>query len=274
MPLLDLKKLQHYENWIEQTALDVYYSVIRAGGWHRVFPGPLPRWASRIRQYFNLTPMTLKLYDDDLCRKYIGNKAYQASSGDSWSDNQARAKALSGEVYEDELGRIVWFQMSPGGGIYHFKEKIKHPTIRAIGAHRAGQEHAPVFKLVSPDGTDGSREICIENPFDVPRIFKTRVDGDFHMKKGHKTIGAVNEVVKVANRIEKDSVAQGSYNYAETTVMGLSAHERLDVHTDPMQPGYYVEPPDLFKYSELWMRRFPENDPQGKSLAAQTGRAP
>src|SRR5882762_2869429 len=63
-------------------------------------------------------------------------------------------------------------------------------------------------------------------------------------------------------------------NYAETVVKGLPAHERLDVKTDPMQPGYYVEPPDLFQFAELYMRRFPENDPQGKSLAAQTGPAP
>ena len=91
---------------------------------------------------------------------------------------------------------------------------------------------------------------------------------------GHATIGAVNEVVNVANRIEKDSVAQGSYNYAETTVKGLPAHERLDVRTDPMRPGYYVVPPNLFQFAELYMRRFPEKDPQGKPLARQTGRAP
>ena len=69
-------------------------------------------------------------------------------------------------------------------------------------------------------------------------------------------------------------MAQGSYNYAETTAKGLPAHERLDVNTDPMKPGYYVEPPDLFQFSELYMRRFPENDPEGKPLAAQTEPAP
>jgi hypothetical protein len=39
----------------------------------------------------------------------------------------------------------------------------------------------------------------------------------------HATIGAVNEEVNVADRIVNDSVAQGSYNYAETVVKGLPA---------------------------------------------------
>jgi len=84
----------------------------------------------------------------------------------------------------------------------------------------------------------------------------------------------VNEEVNVADRIVKDSVAQGSYNYAETVVKGLPSHQRLDVKTDPMQPGYYVEPSNLFQFAELYMRRFPENDAQGKSLIAQAGPAP
>ena len=91
---------------------------------------------------------------------------------------------------------------------------------------------------------------------------------------GHATIGAVNEEVKVANRIVKDSVSQGSYNYAETTAKGLPAHQRLDVKTDPMRPGYYVEPWNLFQFAELYMRRFPKNDREGKPLAAQTDPAP
>ena len=182
------------------------------------------------------------------------------------------ALALSGHVYEDALGRSIWFQMSPGGAIYHFGEKIRSPTLRSIEATLDRQEHAPVFKLVCLDGTGGSREVCIKNPFDVPR--KTK----FHEVKittmvGRATIGAVNEEVNVANRIVKDSVSQGSYNYAETVVKGLPAHERLDVNTYPMTPGYYVEPSNLFQFAELYMRRFPENDPLGKPLAAQTGPA-
>ena len=60
--MLPLEALKDYRNW--ETVSDVHYSVIRVGGWQNVFPGALPRWASRIRQYFNLTPMTLKRLDD------------------------------------------------------------------------------------------------------------------------------------------------------------------------------------------------------------------
>jgi hypothetical protein len=63
--MLDLSKLKDYNNWIGQTARDVHLSVIAAGGWQIVFPGTLPRWASRIRQYFNLVPMTLTLLDHE-----------------------------------------------------------------------------------------------------------------------------------------------------------------------------------------------------------------
>jgi hypothetical protein len=79
-------------------------------------------------------------------------------------DEIGTIKALSGAVYEDALGRSIWFQMSPGGAIYHFGEKIRWPTLRSIEATLDGQERAPVFKLVCPDGTGGSREVCIKNP--------------------------------------------------------------------------------------------------------------
>ena len=94
--MLDLNALRDYGKWIVQTAWDVYHSVIRVGGWDRVFPGPLPRWASRVCQYFNLTPMTLKLYDDDDSREYLeqAQKALPAS---------ARAKALPQQAASQRL---------------------------------------------------------------------------------------------------------------------------------------------------------------------------
>ena len=266
--MLDLKALSDYGNWIGETVWDVYHSVIRVGGWAQVFPGALPRWASRIRQYFNLTPMTLELYSPEDSRPYLerAQTALPASARAKARRNELQSRgmgisfyapgsstkpgtplvkpdpnapidtlggeigtmgALTGDVYEDDLGRSIWFQMSPGGAIYHFGEKIRSPNLRAVEATLAGQEAAPVFKLVSPDGTGGSREVCIVNPFDVPHKITTRV-GVVTTMVGHATIGAVNEVVKVEKRIVKDTVSQGSYNYAETIVKGLPAHQRLD----------------------------------------------
>jgi len=311
---MDLKALRNYDNWIGQTPSDVYWSVIRAGGWRHVFPVGIPRWASRIRQYFNLTPMTLKLLDREESKQHLGKlkKDYQTAllkgkvlyvpadlafpetpvvkpDPNDTIETSVRAGigeagALSDYVYEDVRGRSIWFQMNPGGAIYHFGKEVQNPTKEAIDATIAGQEHAPVFKLVCPDGTGGSREVCIKNPFNVPHtielasyMIEKNADGTNRKVTawtGRTTIGAVNEEVKVADRVVTDSVAQGSYNYAETTVRGLLAHEKFDVKTDPMKRGYYVEPPDLFKLSELHFRRFPEKDPQGRPLAAQTAPAP
>jgi hypothetical protein len=180
--MLTLEALKDYRNWVGETVSDVHYSVIRVGGWQNVFPGALPRWASRIRQYFNLTPMTLKRLDDEESRQHCA-KAQTAPRAPTLRGRIGTKMALSDYVYEDVQ-------------------------------------------------------------------------------------------VNLATRIVMDSVSQGSYNYAETIVKGLPAHERLDVNTDPMKPGYYVEPPNLFQFSELYMRRFPENDREGKSLVDQSGPAP
>jgi hypothetical protein len=98
MSLLNLDELRDYNKWIGQTAWDVYHSVIRVGGWSQVFQGPVPRWASRIRQYFNLTPKTLKLLDHDESSEYLekAQKALPAS---------ARAKAIRAEQ-QPELNKL------------------------------------------------------------------------------------------------------------------------------------------------------------------------
>lgn len=315
---LTLSQLQDYSNWIGRTADEVYRAAIKAGGWQQVFPGPMPRWASRIRQYFNITPFMLRLMDESEASEHLreaqtalgaserakARRRQQQSRGmgiNAWAPGTSSkpgtrfqlhpnpndaidgkmnqlgtALALSGDVYEDIHTRTIWFQTRPGGAVYHFKEKVRSPTIRAIGATHAGQEYAPVFKLLSPDGTGGSREVCIENIFDIRREHKTKIDGTTVHMVGHDTIGNTDEVVNVSDRLVTDSVAQGSYNYAETVQKGLPAHQRLDVNTDPMTAGYYVEPPDLFRltFFGLRERRFPPTDKGGISLAAQNKPAP
>jgi hypothetical protein len=183
-------------------------------------------------------------------------------------------RALSGDVYEDTPGRTIWFQMVPGAAIYHTGQKIRSPTWSAIAAITRGKYIPPFFKLVCPDGTGGSREFASQTRLNVPQVKATGHGAIYTEMKGRATVGAVNEEVKVADRFLKDSVLQGSYNYAETAVKGLPAHQRLDVNTDPMAQGYFVEPPNSFQFAELYMRRFPANDAEGKPLAAQAGPAP
>jgi len=314
-PLRDLKSLRDYNNWIGHTAYDVQHAVIGLGGWGNVFPGSLPRWASRIRQYFNLNPMTLRLLDEnesgsllaraqtaipasnrakarrnELQSRGMGISFYAPGSStkpgtplrkpdprdpiNNMADEVATFAALTGDVYEDELGRTIWFQMVPGAAIYHLGVEVTSPTVEAISANFWGQINSPLFKLVSPDGTGGSRECCITNPADFP--YKV---GNITEIKGRHTLGAVNETVDVTGRFVTDSVNQGSYNYAETVQQGLPAHERLDVKTDPMEQGYFVEPPNLFQFSDvgllsdLHLRRFPEKHRE-KILADQKEHAP
>ena len=95
--MLDLKALGNYGKWVEETPWEVYSSVIAVGGWQHVFPGALPRWASRVRQYFNLTPMTLKLLDHEESSGYL-KKAQTALPA------SARAKARRNEMQSRGMG--------------------------------------------------------------------------------------------------------------------------------------------------------------------------
>lgn len=296
MGLMNLEELRDYSNWIGQTPYDVWSAVKAVGGWNNVFPGRLPRWASRVRQYFNLIPTHLKLLDAEkswleagyaqtgMRAANYGNRARSRGMGitvyapgpstklgtmvtkpdptirvDGAGERIPTEGALSGSVYEGVRNQL-WFQMAPGGGIYHTGKRVYSPTVEAIKAEIAGQSKSPVFKLVCPDGTGGSREVIIEN-------------------KGLNTIGAVNERVYVFHRIVKHPVYQGSYNYAETIKRGYASHVRLDVDTDPMQADYYVVPKEQWQLTDAIVVppayiQFPANDPQGNSLAAQNKPAP
>ena len=48
------------------------------------------------------------------------------------------------------------------------------------------------------------------------------------------------------NRIDTSMKYQGSYNFAETAVLGLPAHEKYDVHPHH-KDAVYIDPPDRFE---------------------------
>jgi len=307
---MDMAALKNYDTWIDKSPLMVHSYVIHAGGWKRVFWDGVPRWASRVRNYFNVTPQKLTQMSDEqseiklrevqtaivaadcanakrvraqigikqlgpAIHKYGAPKSSVLPDGCSvepdmsarmgFNDTLGTRHALSGEVYTDESG-LVWYQMDPGAAIYHYGEIPWWPGGRAFWASVIlGQRQIPVFKLVSPDGTGGSRECIITNPqeewLQLSDVIGSRV------KAGRSDIGAVNVTVDVSGRIEKDPVKQGSYNYAETVVEGLAAHKRFDVETDPMNAMFFVDP--LNRFSLIFSRRFPPNDQGGHPLADQ-----
>lgn len=286
---MDLKQLKKYDNWIGKTPETVLSSV-KSIGWDTVFPDKMYVWASKVRNYFNEEPLALKRLDKAAASVYLNRveavvaslhlpryakayphfdkelrEAYESkykskptapspnTPDPEWADSIAENRALSDDVYTDEAGRI-WYQMSPGGTIYHWKDP-SYPTLEAINQNFRGQEATPVFKLVSPDGTGGSRECCIYNPLKKIKML------DIEVGFGRSNLGAVNKWLNVSNLIVYDPRYQGSYNYSETVEKGLAAHDMRDVKPHPHSGAatYYVDP---IRFTPLSTRFFPEMDNQ------------
>ena len=166
-------------------------------------------------------------------------------------------RTLSGDVYFDEEVE-VWYQMGAGGTIYHWGNDVKRPKVEAAYTHAVtGQERTPIFKLVCPDGTGGSKETIITNPQTDKVLIQTGTGYDQKMAvtQGRSKIGETNQPQLVVDRVVTWMKYQGSYNFSETAVVGLDEHKKRDVHpheTDPV----YVDPPDRF--TPLRYRTFTE----------------
>jgi hypothetical protein len=283
---MDLKALQDYTNWVGRTSEEVLYSVKTEGGWAKVFPGKLPKWAHRVRNYFNVEPMHLTRLNKDLTRKHMAkissdlDTLQRASVRKGWKsmgfrglpeappgtpdpsffDRVAEDNALYRYVYEDELGNI-WYQMDSGGTIYHYGGDPWWPTGEGIYKYLDGQADTPVFKLVAPDDTGGSMETIIKNIQN--RWAGIRMTGRWSIEEPGKT-------KHVAGLIITNSWHQGSYNYSETVIRGIAAHRKRDVspHEKYTNKGIYVNPPDRFMHTSE--RLFPEKaDGENEPLASQ-----
>ena len=192
--------------------MQIINSVKHYGGWKSVFPESgisFPKWAHQIRNYFNEQPNKLKLMDSryfDLTEKFGRNFLF----------------VLSGETYVDEKGHI-WYQMSTQGTGYHFPGQVDWKKVTKT--FFLPQRKIPVFKLVSPDGTGGSMEVCIRN-------------------SGKDEIGKNGQWVDVRQKVISDKYL-GTYNYSETTVAGLGNHIYRDVKPHE-KSGRYINPIDPF----------------------------
>lgn len=248
---MNIDKLRDYNEWIDKTPQEILIAVKKVGGWASVFPDALPLFAHQVRNFFNVEPVTLQRYPSDHGDEFV---ALVQAGFKNWGkrDKFKAVVALSGDVYKDQSNR-TWFQMSPGGAIYHWGGD---PTWDVADAYHSqyirGQDGIPVFKLISPDGTGGSLETIIRN-------------------NGRSTIGAVNKPEPVAPLIVSVYRHQGSYNYSETIVAGLPAHERLDVAPHKKYPDYYLNPQDRFSLSS---RRFPARKHDGKMIGYEKGMEP
>ncbi len=253
MALMNLDDLMNYDNWVGKTPSEVLQAVKAvAVGWHRVFPlwkGPLPKWAHRVRNYFNEEPHVLyrwrhgreAAHVKSILDKLDVNILYQ----EDW--------ALSGQVYYDSYGR-TWLQMSAAATIYHYPDGILSGKAKAFHNTTQGQSTVPVIKLVSPDGTGGSRECIIKSRPYFSALGKTY----------EAALALEQEYRVVVTSIETARKYQGSYNYSETVEQGLIDHEFHDVTPHNKDATGYVDPP---RFSVLEARRFPKFDNSGNELA-------
>lgn len=236
------------------------------GKWAQMFRFGVPEEIHRVRNFFNVTPTSLKLIRGSdraaikTINKYSKTKhvvapalvgyltlpalgLWGAAAGVFANKDKALSSiSLTDHVYKDSKTGKHWWQMSPGGVIYHIGTgHVKYPKWEAIVATAKGQEDLP-FKLISLDeNTGGSHEVIILNPH------KT------------ETIGKGMSVTITPKLLETDPHLQGSYNYSETSIMGLPSHEKMDVDTHKRFKGKsYVNPtnPNL----SLSSRKFPARD--------------
>lgn len=246
---MNINELQQYKEWIGKSPVYIRKAVIDAGGWARVFPmsREFPEWGSRVRNFFNVTPVTLELLSSAKGGHQMSQIKNRIYYYEIWKrtplqDQVKEVRALNGDVYVDENGR-PWFEMDKLGAIYHIPGEMNLKKMKTV--YYAKYSQMPVFKYISPDDTGGSLEVCVFN------------------RNRASTFGRVGEVVQVSPWLIRNEVYRGSYNYAETVVRGIKEHEYRDVTPHKEKKGFYVNPP---LYSSFADRRFPANDDDGKPL--------
>lgn len=251
--------LGKYTYWQKKNPGLIVDEVGQVGGWKAVFSDELPKWAHRVRNFFNQEPSQLNFYQFNINE----NSAYKRTIGNINKDFK-RSLALSGVSYLDE-NKNTWLQMSPGAASYHFKHNLPMWQMSAL-LEAGGQSKTPIFKLVLLDRSKGgSRETIILNPFNksedaVGSVWGIPISG-VSIPVGESVIKGGN----VKNRIYTDSEYQGSYNYGDTIVVGSNEHTRFDVTPHEQDPKGYINPSDRF--SNLFFRKFPTHDNEGNLLA-------
>lgn len=251
-----IDSLRDYEFWLKndpQTILDLAASQ---GGWAKVFPdkNDFPEWASRVRNYFNIYPVSLRLLEnyDKLAheRRIVLSRLRQSgiSPQGGWG-----FLAWSGDIYVDMRGR-PWFLYSKGGSIYHYKAPGDSDKTKAVRATARSRRATPVFKLVCPDKAGGSSEVVVHN-------WKGRITRD-------STIRGMNpggRAKSISSRVVVKPEYKGSYNYTCVIFGSKSGHDFRDVEPDKVasDPLFLIDPENR---GDLVNRRFPQRH-KGKDLA-------
>jgi len=206
---------------------------------------PFPEWAHSVRNYFNETPASLRLHFQKGRPPGSLPRFYSSPLGPTALPAGLQALALTGDTYQDESG-LIWYQMSTAGAVYHYPGDVTF--YKKLDAGAKYQSFMPVFKLISPDETGGSREIIVRN-------WMTNYVPLTNIEWGEETIGK-GEWVSIIAKTVFDKAYEGSYNYSETVMKGLDAHEYRDVKPHKNNP-VYKNP--IHPWTKIEDRRFPLN---------------
>ena len=299
---MNLSDLQNYDKWVGQSAQDVYVAALMAGGWKKVFPTSVPRWASRIRNYFNATPTWLERLPQDVSKRLLKqvqrfafeldchavqtfNRTHQNYRPNPWGKlDPPPFRVPAGcpvKASHDVVHTGIVDQLGTTGalaGVVYKDECSRLWYQMAAGStiyHFGRHPRVPIVEAVWQDkirGQDDTPVFKLVSPDNTGGslevlLWNDGVDAN-GFNKGSETLGKPGEKWNVRKIIVTEPRHQGSYNFAETVHLGLAAHEMRDVRTHVDQEAFYVNPQDRF--SPLAARRFPARDPQGQSLATQS----
>jgi hypothetical protein len=297
---MNLAELQNYKFWIGKTPHEVFFAAKMNGGWKNVFPMHVPVWASKVRNYFNVLPTTLKRLPDVNARAlldrpqflpflvrakndYWANRTYQDYKPKPWGYDpppfkphpQAPAK-IPDRIMKMSQKESIAQEQALSGDVY--LDNLNRPwfqmgpgaTIYHWGDHPESPAGEAAYQSVIM-GQDDTPVFKLISPDDTGGsneviIFNAEIrDGKYNNRS--KVIGEVNKPIIVKDAIETDPLLQGSYNYAETATQGLAEHEKRDVRPHVHSSFFYVNPTDPF--SALAARAFPDVDRERKPLLGQ-----
>jgi hypothetical protein len=186
----------------------------------------LPKWAHRLRNFFNEQPKELLRVGKAWAKSARQQIVLQNLSA---TNIAAAAFADSGDVYSEPEWDGTnthwkdWIEMSQAGSQYHSAEGHGVVVSAVIPHSMTGN-----FKLVRPDGTGGSSEVALHN-------WRHGIT-----KTGKRSKAEVGKWVNARTQAIVEDQYRGSYNFADTMDAGYEEHKRLDMIPDETYGTKYI----------------------------------
>lgn len=289
---MTLDQLRNYGYWLPKSPQQVLLAVMAAGGWKIVFPDKLPRWASRVRNYFNVTPKSLQRLPADAAKRavkqvqlFVGHLECHAmqtyNDRARWSQKPnpngkldppplkvpANCPATaSKDVKQIGMTDEIGTRLALEGEVYKdegnrlWYQMAAGSTIFHYGSKvKVKSAEAVGAAIQGQNGVPVFKMVNPDNTGGSNEIIFTNA--------GYDMIGKVGQEFATDPMLVKTPEHQGSYNFAETIREGFIGHDKLDIKPHSDREGFYLNPDDRF--CPLSMRTFPRVDERGRALADQ-----